>query len=159
MEIKVPTLAERKAARRSQIQTTITQPNDTPRTIQPEPVSVIQSNDYLTSDTLHKVRMEAPVREHFPVNVKTSESNPLSKTDIIELARSMGLELAAPRKIWIKHSFSITPPTKEKFQEYCRALGYKMQDALEEALCDWFEKNRSDVSAIQKVKGPDGTEA
>lgn len=75
-----------------------------------------------------------------------------NKETLLAMAKTMGLELAAAKKIWIKHSFSITPETKEGFQKRCHALGFKMQDAMEEALLDWFSKHEHEYQAITEAK-------
>jgi len=76
----------------------------------------------------------------------------MNREQLIALARGMGLELAAPKKVWIKHSFSVTPQSKNTFTEMSRALGYKMQDAMEEALSDWFAKKQTAYNAIARAK-------
>jgi hypothetical protein len=78
----------------------------------------------------------------------------LDKEKLIALAKTMGLELAAPKKIWIKHSYSVTPESKEKFSKYCEILGIKMQDGLEDALNDWFKKKENEFQAIVEAKHP-----
>ncbi len=171
MEIKVPTIAERKAARRSSILI------ENPSQPQPSFAAEIQSPQVPApkspvSDPQFTSNTAAPAPEGTSLSLRNTsipaspsslqqpfkmpETSPgrsqFSKEDLIQLARSMGLEVGPPKRIWIKHSFSITPESKEKFQERCKALGIKMQDALEEALQNWFEATQTGYSAIQRAK-------
>ncbi len=76
----------------------------------------------------------------------------MNQDEVISLARSMGLEVKAPKRIFIKHSYSITAETKEKFQTVCRSLGIKMQDGMEEAMGLFFEKHGEKFAAVKRVK-------
>lgn len=140
MELNVPTIAQRKAARRSQVLTTdsaTTAPTTEPLQ-QPPPVE--------TQSALPETKPESST----PPIIRSEV--PIDKESLLALAKSMGLELAVPKKIWIKHSYSVTPESKEKFSKYCETLGIKMQDGLEDALQDWFTKKQSEFSAVSQVK-------
>lgn len=169
MEIKVPTIAERKAARRSSIlvetPSQVSFPTQTPGPQIHASVSTASTPGLATPAALSASEGPSldsqnspspasplPTQRPFKSSEPTQGRSQFSKEDLIQLARSMGLEVGPPKRIWIKHSFSITPESKEKFQERCKALGIKMQDALEEALQNWFEATQSGYSAIQKAK-------
>jgi hypothetical protein len=149
MDINVPTIAQRKAARRSQLPALDTGTSAT-SVVPPQTASPTETLPVSNSD-----ESSAPVSKPTPhlntqANPKTEVS--LDKESLIALARTMGLELTAPKKIWIKHSYSVTPESKEKFSKYCEVLGVKMQDALEESFQDWFKKREAEFRAVSDVK-------
>ena len=143
MDLNVPTIAQRKAARRSQASGNETDPTTTVPGPLPEPtVPVPPPSQSFNQNSSHLQLEKKP-----PVTPK------LDKESLIALARTMGLELSTPKKIWIKHSYSVTPDSKDKFSKYCDVLGIKMQDGLEEALQDWFKKKENEFKAISDAKG------
>lgn len=139
MDLEIQTIAQRKAARRQQFNQT--QAQDTPQAQNPQVDAAPPAQVPAQSQAL-RASSPSPVLA------------PLSKEALMTLAQQMGLELREPKKVWIKHSFSITPETKHKFQERCRALGLKMQDALEEVMEDWFTKTDPEFRAITQAKKP-----
>lgn len=165
MDLNVPTIAQRKAARRSQLN-----PSDssTPTLAQQTPATEAPQQDNTASPSIlpeptatHPVSgnsLTPPVHSNsnfdsFPApHAEVSKNVQLDKDALIALARSMGLELASPKKIWIKHSYSVTPETKQKFSDYCDVLGIKMQDGLEEAFQEWFKKKESEFKAVSDAK-------
>lgn len=179
MEIEVQSLAQRKAARKKQwlLQPEQPAPGSAPGIpVQTQPVQPAKESTSAEtgsfSQTLpvakDQISTEAKVEladaPYFepktlqnlqPAAAAISQSRvsqELDRDSLIALAQKLGLELREPKKIWIKHSFSITPQTKEEFQNRCRALGYKMQDALEEIMQDWFKKTESEFQAIHHAK-------
>lgn len=181
MDIKIPTLAERKAARRAQVSAPVanskgSDPSETPAQTStlansslPKETQTTPSESHLppspaspvlpSSSWQDKVASPVPVEVWggMPSRLDSDKSDPpvvpgIGKEELLAIAKSMGLELAAPKRIWIKHSFSITPESKETFQERCRALGLKMQDAMEEAMNDWFRKTEASYRGVQDVR-------
>lgn len=84
-----------------------------------------------------------------PVDTFNFSNIDIPKEVLIELARKKGLSLEQ-KKIWVKHSYTVTPDDRIKFKEYCRVLGYKMQDAMEEALSDFFKKHESRYNKLSQ---------
>jgi hypothetical protein len=153
MELNVPTIAQRKAARRNQslVTETTSQSSDksteimqeSPAQILPEQTSskAVQYTGTTEVEVLPERQIQSPISD-----IK------IDKETLFAIARSMGLELKAPKKIWIKHSYSVTPESKQKFADYCDVLGIKMQDGLEEALQEWFLKKEAEFKAVSKAK-------
>lgn len=152
MDLNIPNIAQRKAAKRSQ-----STPVDDPLT------SLALPKPPLTQEPFSDPVSQSDLRTDAPPQPESLSAGPprvpseiiLNKENLIALARKMGLELTAPKKIWIKHSYSVTPESKEKFSKYCDVLGIKMQDGLEEALQDWFKKGEVEFKAISHAKNND----
>jgi len=157
MELNVPTIAQRKAARRNQS-------SSQESIVVDQNTRIADSVESLSSGTITTPSDQLITKEASPevtlstaenMTPKLSSENIQPKIDrntLIALARSMGLELSAPKRIWIKHSYSVTPESKETFSHYCEVLGFKMQDGLEEAFQDWFKKKESEYQAINSAK-------
>lgn len=65
----------------------------------------------------------------------------LSKQELIDLAKSMGLELAKPKVKWAKHSFEFREETLLTFKKMVRQLGYaSIKEATEEMMDEWSQK-------------------
>lgn len=141
MDLNIPTLAQRKAARRSQPSTGETSSIQVTSTVE----APLEEQKVSSSQSL-------PVEPKVTPQKAPNSSSQMDKEHLIALARSMGLEIASPKKIWIKHSYSVTPESKNTFSKYCDVLGIKMQDGLEEAFQDWFKKKDSEYKAIQDAK-------
>jgi hypothetical protein len=166
MELNVPTIAQRKAARRSQIASGAESSTAQGPSLSEHPAQTTQQVSGASEQSPNTVTASPDTSilrsttDNVPKqNVSTTPSPqisdyPLDKDSLIAIARSMGLELAAPKKIWIKHSYSVTPESKEKFSKYCEVLGIKMQDGLEEALVDWFKKRENEFRAVSEAKQP-----
>lgn len=87
------------------------------------------------------------------VNPSSAAPAQLGREQLAELAAAMGLEVREPKKLWIKHSYSITPEAKAKFNAVCETLGIKLQDGLDEALQDFFRKKESEFGRVTRAKG------
>jgi len=122
MELNMQSLAQRKAARMNQVVQT---PSPTP--IQPIVEAVIETK-------------ESPVIAQPAATQKAPEQPKFDKITILRMAQEAGLQLAIPRKEYVKHSYSVTVATREKFKERCRILGKTMADGFEEAMEDFFRK-------------------
>ena len=68
------------------------------------------------------------------------------------LAAKHGLKLQAPKKEFVKHTYSVTTDSKALFKKYCDTLGYNMQDAMEESLLDFFKKHALEYSRVKEAK-------
>jgi hypothetical protein len=79
-------------------------------------------------------------------------SSELSASDILELARKHGLTLQAPKKEYVKHTYSVTVDSKALFKKYCDTLGVNMQDAMEEAMQDFFKKHAIEYTRVKQAK-------
>ena len=153
MELGMQTIAQRKAARRSSLLQ-----NDPPQAIAqneirpqaaPEEIIIEKTPEPRTS-AIEPSMATAPSKPR--IKALSTAGTAFNKETLLAMAKTMGLELTAAKKIWIKHSFSITPETKECFQKRCNALGFKMQDAMEEALQDWFKKHEDEYQAITEAR-------
>jgi hypothetical protein len=165
MDLTVPTIAQRKAARRSQvtapestsqhIPTTGSQTSDesfTAPVISSQHTSSASTVNLNTSALSTVTQVQTSTVKTEGPSAESTDSSKIDKETLIALARSLGLEVTAPKKIWIKHSYSVTPESKEKFANYCDVLGIKMQDGLEEAFQDWFKKKEVEFKAIHEAK-------
>ena len=84
-------------------------------------------------------------------NFEVENLNKLKKEDLEEIAKKLGYKLINKRT-YIKHSFSITEDHLDLFRSYCHGLDFKMQEALHEALEDWFNKYSNDYKDIIETK-------
>lgn len=151
MELNVPTIAQRKAARRNQNSQSPSQ-ESSPASLIPEQ---IENPSYIAQTQENKPAGSLKLENASDVPLSAEAMVPethIDKDTLIALARSMGLELTAKKKLWIKHSYSVTPESKEKFTNYCDVLGIKMQDGLEEAFQDWFKKKEVEFQAVSNAK-------
>ena len=86
------------------------------------------------------------------VGATVATSPTLSAQDIINLAAKHGLTLQAPKREFIKHTYSVTTDSKALFKKYCDTLGINMQDAMEEALQGFFKKHALEYTRIKEAK-------
>ena len=126
-DLEVQTIAQRRAAKRNLANSYVTEE------VRP-PVVPFENSE-----------LEEPIQSH-----QSNFMGNIDRNQLLAMAKSMGLELRPEKKVWIKHSYSVTQESKEKFSNYCDTLGRKMQDALDEAFNDWFKKNKSEFEAITK---------
>jgi hypothetical protein len=145
------TLAQRKAARMNKVAT-----ND----------SVVGNNESASSiqnvTVEEAIKMTAPTSPEQPKAAATAgsqqeRSNPLagatlSAQDILELAAKHGLKLQSPKKEYVKHTYSVTVESKALFKKYCDVLGINMQDAMEEAMQDFFKKHGLEYTRVKQAK-------
>jgi hypothetical protein len=145
MELNVPTIAQRKAAKRSQSHEVMESTN-----------VPLQSADAIIAVEKQRLQINPETNTNSPKSdpMLASTLSSMNREKLIEIAKSMGLEVVTPKKLWIKHSYSVTPESKEKFSKYCETLGIKMQDGLEEAFQDWFKKKELEFTAIINAKQP-----
>ena len=154
--MEMMTIAQRKAAKLNKIQ------SDSTNSVSIEPKSI----QNMTVDEASKlIAVEATVNlpvtaqeiiVNRPVHTPTppvSASQPaLSASEILELAAKHGLKLQAPKKEFVKHTYSVTTESKALFKKYCDVLGLNMQDAMEEALQMFFKKNALEYSRVKEAK-------
>lgn len=76
---------------------------------------------------------------------ESNEPAPVSKDDIIALARSLGLEIQKPRVKWAKHSFEYHEDTLNQFKQMIRQLGYaSIKEATQEMMQEWINKRQAE---------------
>ena len=76
----------------------------------------------------------------------------LSKDQIILLAQKHGLKFEGMKKEFVKHTYSVTLDAKTLFKKYCDTLGLNMQDAMDEALQDFFKKHALEYNRVKEAK-------
>lgn len=84
------------------------------------------------------------------IEEKKNSEPVMDKKALIELARRAGLEFV-DKRVFIKHSYSITVDNRDKFKSYCTVLGKKMQDELHEMMEKYFQDNRAEYEAKLKI--------
>ena len=82
----------------------------------------------------------------------TSSDQILSKDQIIALAQKHGLKFEGMKKEFVKHTYSVTLDSKNLFKKYCDVLGLNMQDAMDEALQDFFKKHSLEYKKVSEAK-------
>ena len=82
-------------------------------------------------------------------SANSSQSNPdVSVEKLREMAKSLGVEISLKRN-WTKHTYTVTQENKILFDKYCSALDLKIQDAMEEAMSDWFKKHKKEYDEVK----------
>ncbi len=76
----------------------------------------------------------------------------LSRDQIILLAQKHGLKFEGMKKEFVKHTYSVTLDSKTLFKKYCDTLGLNMQDAMDEALQDFFKKHALEYNRVKEAK-------
>ena len=95
-----------------------------------------QSSPALNTTT---VTAAAPIQ---PVSEPVQISNPVSfdRDTLIAMAAKAGLVLAKPKKEYVKHSYSVTSETRDRFKKHCKQIDKTMAEAFEEALTEYIAK-------------------
>lgn len=90
--------------------------------------------------------------ESTPEKMSQAQTGSLTAAQILELAAKHGLKLQAPKKEYVKHTYSVTVDSKALFKKYCDVLGFSMQDAMEEAMQDFFKKHALEYTRVKQAK-------
>ncbi len=137
MEIGFQTLAQRKAAKKSTVS-----------------ASVERDSLPAVSEVVNHTVDSKPVLSVGETPVLVAPQPPTStmtKEDIIKLAQLHGLKFEGQKKTFVKHTYSVVLESKDLFKKYCDTLGVNMQDAMEEALQDFFKKHALEYSRVRNV--------
>ena len=132
----------------------------------PEPKKMIElRNDVETIAASAAIRETREVLNSAPITPTTaratvmssdtvvkSASDTLSKDQIIMLAQKHGLKFEGMKKEFVKHTYSVTLDSKTLFKKYCDTLGLNMQDAMDEALQDFFKKHALEYNRVKEAK-------
>lgn len=124
--------------------------------------------------SLPNITVEGAIKAHSAISTNNSEVIETSRTqenisngagamranaqpimtsqEILELAAKHGLKLQAPKKEFVKHTYSVTTESKALFKKYCDVLGINMQDAMEEALQNFFKKHALEYTRVKEAK-------
>lgn len=154
--MEMMTIAQRKAAKLNKIQ------SDSTNSVSIEPKSiqnmtVDEASKLIAGNTNVNIPVTAlEIKVSQPSITSTapvSAAQPaLSASEILELAAKHGLKLQAPKKEFVKHTYSVTTESKALFKKYCDVLGLNMQDAMEEALQEFFKKHALEYSRVKEAK-------
>ena len=166
MEVNYQTLAQRKAAKRSQMETHntgnstsqtesvhfVSNEMHVPNVTLPAAVTTVQAAIQTAQEVVAPQAIASPPAAAHTIEARPSQPNgSLSKDDIIKLAQSHGLKFEGARREFVKHTYSVTLESKALFKKYCDTLGYNMQDAMEESLQDFFKKHGLEYARVRSA--------
>ncbi len=151
MELEVRSLAQRKLAKKSLIPTNEILNNKNIEVTPKEVAIPIKENEVPAAEIKEAVfqKIEPVIQD--PPKERKVRGGPLNKETLIKMAKELGLDIRE-KKVWIKHSYTVTPNDKEEFKTRCEVMGVKMQDAMEEALHDWFKKTQKRYDASLQTR-------
>lgn len=136
----INSIAARKAARKSS--PTIFQSNE----------SVLDELNTSKAESISQVQTEV-LSDVFTQNKNlVGTALNLSKEEILNLAKLHGLKFESQKKIYIKHTYAVTEEAKATFKQYCDHLGFSLQDAMSEALEDFFKKYKVEYLKVKEAK-------
>ena len=95
---------------------------------------------------------ERNVNVHSQVQVKAEASAPsLTTEQVLAWAKANGMKIEAPKRVYNRHTVSMTDEHKKMLKQYAHALGTFEQDALHEALEDFFQKHQETHNYAQRA--------
>lgn len=150
---EVKSLAQRKAERKRKQQAASEAPVATTEPIIEEKVSVevnpVEKRESEVAKAKAALRTQMEQKEAI---VDRKIDSPVSKDELMKMARSMGLELSPPKIDYVRQTFAIRPEHKDMIPEYTKALGMKTQDFIGEALDMIFEKYQAQFESVKRAK-------
>jgi len=98
-----------------------------------------------TSPSLNQIPTPSVNRTLLKPEVKKALDELNASDDLRNLIAQLsqnGIELAGPKKVYVKHSYEIDLELHQKFHKMYPVLGYKkVKEAINDAIADWCEKN------------------